>query len=89
MKKFAIACAIVLAAGLSSCGDTNYCYELTAKWNVLGVESSKTKMVWTTSNEIDASVAEWKKALASTGIISEDAIDITYKKASNSQEECQ
>ena len=31
MKKMIIACAVVLAACLSSCGDTNYCYEITTK----------------------------------------------------------
>ena len=31
MKKIVIACAIVLAGVLSSCGNTNYCYELTTE----------------------------------------------------------
>ena len=43
MKKFAIACAIVLAAGMmTSCGDTNYCWEITQTVKVLGVETSTT-----------------------------------------------
>ena len=40
MKKFVIACAIILAGVLSSCGDTNYCYEVTATINVLGYDDS-------------------------------------------------
>ena len=35
MKKMIIACAVVLAACLSSCGDTNYCYEVTTKFPTL------------------------------------------------------
>jgi len=88
MKKFAIACAIVLAAGLSSCGDTNYCYEVTTSYNLLGQTISATSYVWTTSNEIDASAEQIKKNLAATGVISEDAITVDYKKANKSQDDC-
>ena len=39
MKKIVIAFAVLLAGVLSSCGDTNYCYELTTTVNLLGVTS--------------------------------------------------
>ncbi len=88
MKKFAIVCAIVLAAGMmTSCGDTNYCYEVTTSYNILGQTISATSYVWTTSNEIDASAEQIKKDLAATGI-SEDIITVDYKKANKSQDDC-
>ena len=52
MKKFVIACAVILAGVLSSCGDTNYCYEVTATINVLGTTVSQTFYVWGTSNDL-------------------------------------
>ena len=88
MKKFAIACAIVLAAGMmTSCGDTNYCYEVTTTYTLLGETFSDTQFIWTTSNEIDASAEQIKKNLVATGI-SEDIITVDYKKANKSQDDC-
>ena len=46
MKKIIFVSAIVLAGILSSCGDTNYCYEITQKSTILGVETSATTYVW-------------------------------------------
>ena len=58
MKKTIIACAVVLAACLSSCGDTNYCYEVTTKFPTLTGGTDEEKIyLWTTSNELDA----WKE----------------------------
>ena len=88
MKKFAIACAVVLATTLSltSCGDTNYCYEVTVKTNVL-VEASTTHYFWGTSNELDAFKDELRKGQEAIGI-SKDAIEITAKRTSKSQSDC-
>ena len=62
MKKFMIACAAVLALGLASCSDTNYCYEVKQTYKVLGVEATATTYVWTTKNEIKAYEADLKAA---------------------------
>ncbi|MBO4362097.1 MAG: hypothetical protein J5823_04855 [Paludibacteraceae bacterium] len=62
MKKVIIACAAVLALGLTSCGDTNYCYEVKQTFKLLGVESTLTSHVWTTKNEIKAYEADLKAA---------------------------
>ena len=87
MKKIVIACAVILAGVLSSCGDTNYCYEVTQKYNFLGQEVSSTTYIWATSNELDATIDEIKTELEAMGL-SKDAYTIDYKKASKSQEEC-
>lgn len=87
MKRIVIACAVILAGILSSCGDTNYCYEITQKYNVLGVETSSTSYVWGTSNELDAAIDEIEATFEAMGL-SKDAYTIAYKKASKSQEEC-
>mgnify|MGYP003443295310 FL=1 len=87
MKKIVIACAVILAGVLSSCGDTNYCYEITQKYNVLGVETAATSYVWGTSNELDAAIDEIEAMFESMGL-SKDAYSIDYKKANKSQEEC-
>ena len=63
MKKIVIACAVILAGVLSSCGDTNYCYEITQKYSLLGVETSTTNYVWGTSNELDATIDEIEASL--------------------------
>ena len=86
MKKMIIACAVVLAACLSSCGDTNYCYEVTVKTNVL-VETSTTHYFWGTSNELDAFKDELRKGQEAIGI-SKDAIEITAKRTSKSASDC-
>lgn len=86
MKKMIIACAVVLAACMSSCGDTNYCYEVTVTTNVL-VEASTTHYFWGTSNELDAFKDELRKGQEAIGI-SKDAIEITAKRTSKSQSDC-
>ena len=87
MKKMIIACAVVLAACLSSCGDTNYCYELTTTVTVAGLSNSSTSYVWGTSNELDAFKDELRKGQEAIGI-SKDAIEITAKRTSKSQSDC-
>lgn len=87
MKKIVIACAVILAGVLSSCGDTNYCYEVTQKYNFLGQEVSSTTYIWATSNELDATIDELKAELEDMGL-SKDAYSIKYKKANKSQEDC-
>ena len=87
MKKVIFAFAIALAGILSSCGDTNYCYEITQKYTLLGVETSATSYVWGTSNELDAAIAEIEATFDTMGL-SKDAYSITYQKANKSQEDC-
>ena len=87
MKKVVIACAIIFAGVFSSCGDTNYCYEITQKYSLLGIETSGTSYVWGTSNELDAAIDEIKATFETMGL-SEDMYSITYQKANKSQEEC-
>jgi hypothetical protein len=87
MKKFVIACAVILAGVLSSCGDTNYCYEITQKYNILGQEVSVTNYVWGTSNELDAAIAEAEASLEAMGL-SKDAYTVTYKRTQKGQSDC-
>lgn len=88
MKKIVIACAVVLAGVLSSCGDTNYCYEITQQYSVLDSEHITTTYMWGTSNELDAMIDDIKASLEAMGL-SKDAYIVTYKRATNkSQEDC-
>ena len=87
MKKMIVACAVVLAACLSSCGDTNYCYELTTTVTVAGLSNSATSYVWGTSNELDAWKEKYIKVKEAMGI-SKDAIEITAKRTRKSQSDC-
>ena len=88
MKKMIIACAVVLAACLSSCGDTNYCYEVTTKFQTLTGGTHEEKIyLWTTSNELDAWKEKYIKVKEAMGI-SKDAIEITAKRTSKSQSDC-
>ncbi len=87
MKKVIIACAAVLALGLTSCGDTNYCYEITSKYTIGGVELSSTSYVWTTKNEIKAYEQQAKETAKRLGA-SEDVINISSHITTFSQEEC-
>ncbi len=87
MKKFALVCAVVLAGVFTSCGDTNYCYEISYKYNVLGQEVSATSYVWGTSNDLDAAIAEVEATLAGIGI-ADDAYEVKYKRLSKSESEC-
>lgn len=89
MKKFAIACAVVLATTLSltSCGDTNYCYEVTATAKVLGAETSYPYYEWCTSNELDARKEAIKQTLIKLGA-DENTITISAKRSNKSQADC-
>ena len=87
MKKMIIACAVVLAACLSSCGDTNYCYEVSVTTTVAGFSNTATSYVWGTSNELDAVIADTKASLEKSGI-SEDMYKIDYKRTKKSQSDC-
>lgn len=87
MKKMIIACAVVLAACLSSCGDTNYCYEVTTTVTVLGNSTTTKTPFWGTSNELDAYKEDLRKVQEAMGIPS-DAIEITAKRTGKSQSDC-
>lgn len=89
MKKFAVACAVVLATAMSltSCGDTNYCYEITAKAKVLGIEASYPYYEWCTSNELDTRKETIKQSLLKLGA-DENTISITAKRTNKSQSDC-
>ena len=87
MKKMIIACAVVLAACLSSCGDTNYCYEVSVTVKVGGLNSTSTSYVWGTSNELDAAIAQTEAQMEQRGI-SKDNYDITYKRTRKSASDC-
>jgi len=84
MKKLIIACAIVLGAGLcTSCGDTNYCYDVTM--SIAGVSS--TFNFWGTSNELKAYEADLKETQKKLGI-DEKTITISHKRNGKSQSDC-
>ena len=89
MKKFAIACVAVLATAMSltSCGDTNYCYEITAKAKVLGMEASYPYYEGCTSNELDTRKEAIKQSLLKLGA-DENTISITAKRTNKSQSDC-
>ena len=87
MKKVIIACAAVLALGLTSCGDTNFCYEVKSTYSIGGIEFSTTSFVWTTKNEIKAYEQQAKNTAKQLGA-SEDAIKISSAITTFSQEEC-
>lgn len=87
MKKLAIVCAVVLAAGLSSCGDTNYCYEVTKTYKVAGFEKSTTVFWWGTKNDLKTYEKTLKEESEKAGL-SDDVITITSKRTSKSQSDC-
>ena len=88
MKKTIIACAVVLAACLSSCGDTNYCYEVTTKLPTLTGGTYEEKIyLWMTPNELDAWKEEYIKAKEAISI-SKDDIKIKAKRTSKSKSDC-
>lgn len=88
MKKLIVACAVVLGAGLfASCGDTNYCYEITTTYTILGQQLSNTTRAWCTKNEIKSYEASAKEAAVKLGA-SEDAIKVSSKLTGLSQNEC-
>ena len=91
MKKIIFAFAIVLAGILTSCSDTNYCYELTATINVDGVKTSSSTHIWATSNELDAEIARTKQEygpiLSQMGL-PQSALKITYKRTNKGANDC-
>ena len=88
MKKMVIVCAILMAGIFTSCGDTNYCYEITTKFSLLGLEKTNVTTEWITSNELDARIAEIKKTFVEEYGLSKDAIVVTYQKLNKSQADC-
>lgn len=88
MKKFIVACAVVLSAGLfTSCGDTQYCYEISTTYSILGIETTTTNKQWCTKNEIKSYEASAKEAAVKLGA-SEDAIKVSSKLTGLSKDEC-
>ena len=88
MKKLIVACAVVLSAGLfASCGDTNFCYEITTTYSLLGVETTTVDYYWGTSNDLKAYEADLKAGLKQLGL-SEDAIKMSSKRTGKSQADC-
>ena len=88
MKKIVIAFAVLLAGVLSSCGDTNYCYEVTETINIAGISTTVTEYLWATSNEIDAAIAELEQEIVEEYGLSKDALKVTYKKTNKSEADC-
>ena len=82
-----IACAAVLALGLASCGETNMCYKITFSDKSSGNVIAEYYQ-YGTSNEIDAYIAQQKKA--QEALLGEDAIKVTRSALSNlkSKEDC-
>ena len=86
MKKIIIACAVIMAGVFTSCGDTNYCYEVTTKENGT-IELSTTTYHWCTSNELEAIKADLKETQKNMGI-AEDKITITAVRTNKSEGDC-
>lgn len=86
MKKIVIACAVIMAGVFTSCGDTNYCYEVTTKVNGT-IELSTTTYHWCTSNELEAIKADLKETQKNMGI-AEDKITITAVRTNKSEGDC-
>ncbi len=70
MKKIAIVCAVVMATALSlsSCGDTQYCYEVTTTYTLAGQSLTTNYNIWCTSNELDAMIGKKRLPLRNWGI---------------------
>lgn len=81
MKKFLFAAACVLALGLTSCGDTNYCYEVTAKYKVGGIPKSTTYLWWGTKNDLKTYEQTLKESLG-------DDTELSSKRTNKSQSDC-
>lgn len=86
MKKIVIVCAVIMAGVFTSCGDTNYCYEVTTKVNGT-IELSTTTYHWCTSNELEAIKADLKETQKNMGI-AEDKITITAVRTNRSEADC-
>ena len=80
MKKFLFAAACVLALGLTSCGDTNYCYEITYKIKATG--TSQSLLRWGTKNDLKAEEQTLQDQFG------KDAIEISSKRTNKSQSDC-
>ena len=88
MKKLIIACAIVLSAGMfSSCADTEYCYEITSTYSIMGLSYTNTTKAWCTKNDIKSYEASAKETAVSLGA-SEDAVKVSSKLTGLSRDEC-
>ena len=84
MKKLIVACAVVLGAGLfASCGDTNYCYDVTMTIGSLSTSYN----VWGTSNDLKAFEENMKQTQVNLGI-DENTIKFSHKRNGKSQAEC-
>ncbi len=84
MKKLIVACAVVLGAGLfASCGDTNYCYDVTMTIGSLSTSYN----VWGTSNDLKAFEENMKQTQVNLGIDA-NTITFTHKRNGKSQAEC-
>ncbi len=88
MKKIIIACVILMAGIFTSCGDTNYCYEITTKFTLLGWERTITTVEWITSNELDARIDEIQKDIIEEYGLNEETVVVTYHKLNKSQADC-
>lgn len=88
MKKFAIVCAVVLAAGLVSCSDTNYCYKVTETYKVSGTKISHTYYWWGTKNDLKTYEQTLKDAVAKVPGIDEKSVSVSSKRTSKSQSDC-
>jgi hypothetical protein len=86
MKKIILACAVVLAGVLTSCGDTNYCYQVTTTVSTVK-EWKTTTYYWCTPNELEAIKADLKEAQTALGI-DEKLITITATRTHKSSEDC-
>lgn len=78
MKKLMVACACILALGMMSCKNTNYCYKLT--YETMGVTSYS--YIYCTENELDAAIEDAAKA---AGI---DKKAFNYTKENKSAKDC-
>lgn len=87
MKKVFVACAVVAAMALTSCGDTQKCYEISTTVTIHGVETTTVSYVYGTSNDLDLAVANIKKVESLAGV-PEDAVKIKYHSVPKSQEDC-
>jgi hypothetical protein len=94
MKKFAIACAILMAGLFCSCADTNFCYELTIKGKYKSSDGTYTTKetelyLWTTENELIAEIDLYKDKYARDWSMPKDKIDITYIVTGDSMDDCE
>ena len=88
MKKLFIACAIVLSAGLfTSCGDTEYCYEITSTYSIFGVSTTVTNKAWCTKNDIKSYEAKAKETAVALGAQESD-VKVSSKLTGLSRDEC-